>query len=199
MLFIRFITGSYFLRFLPPFVAMGFFLSPLCICGQPAWAPEAPKADSWSFGQSVDRHDKIWKKGAPSAEVARQKLSSEEAGPEQQPKEKIKAVDTHKSLEKSLITATNKEAKGKVGLNVKQESSSWLVAPQQKEMRADEKMSRDKRHIFSAYAAIEKIDDFTISLGPEWTIKSEQNTSQGANDAEPDQTLGLGMKFQFDF
>lgn len=143
----------------------------------------------WAFGQSADRNSPIWIKGIAPGDIknrAKPKL------------EKKRAADTSNGIDAALERAEKKSA-GKLGLKMENETSAWKVAPSQKDMRQDEAMAREGKHILRAYAGVEAARDLNISVGPELILKDIQNVDEYANSSQPDAALGLGMNFKFDF
>lgn len=136
-------------------------------------------ADSWVFGQSVDRNAPIWSKG--------------KTGKSFEPKNK-------KPKNKEIVDGERKSGiRSSLGLDVTDESAAWKVTPSQKNTRADELKLRENRHILGAYADVEAGDDLNIRVGPELILKDESHGEESAYSNQPDSSLGLGMKFKYDF
>lgn len=145
----------------------------------------------WTFGQSTDRKDQLWKKGVSGATLSKKRT----AGNTMQKN----TPDTSASIEQALSQAENMRLKGKLGFTLERDSSGWVVAPEQKAARVDEEISRERRHILRAFAGVESGGDFKINIGPELILKDEEHSAESAMSDQPDSALGLGMKFKYDF
>lgn len=169
-------------------ISLNVFLNSSCLR---AASVDTLHGDPWVFGQSVDRHDRLWKNGVKGST-----LGKRQAGAKSSEK---KSADTNASIDEALAQAERMKVRGKVGLSLEENSSTWAVAPEQKANRPDEEITRDKRHILRAYAGVERGDDFNISFGPELILKDEEHSAESALGDQPDSALGLGMKFKYDF
>lgn len=157
-----------------------------------AWAEEkaALHGNSWMFGESLDRHDRLWKKGVDGATLSKKRHSASNAKD---------GADTTASIDQALQDAERMKPKGNVGVTIERDSSGWTVAPEVKASRPDEEMARDRRHILRAYAGVESGGDFQINIGPEIILKDEEHGAEAAMSDQPDSSFGLGMKFKYDF
>lgn len=149
-------------------------------------AKETLHAKPWAFGRSSDRDAALWHNGIDGNAITHKSS----------PK---KAANTSSGIDQALIDAQKKSRKGKLGVSMENESTTWKVSPQQKSLRPDEDKVRDSRHVVRAYAGVEAGDDFNISVGPELILKDEGHGEDAAKSDQPDSVLGLGMKFQYDF
>lgn len=136
-------------------------------------------AEPWIFGQSIDRNAPIWAKGKTGKSLAPKKKQRETKG--------------------AVADKPRSGIRSSLGLSVKDESATWKVTPSQKNMRADELKLRENRHIVGAYADVEAGNDFNIRVGPELILKDESHGEESAYSNQPDSSLGLGMKFKYDF
>lgn len=144
-------------------------------------------AQPWVFGQSTDRKAAIWHKGVNGATIAREKRKPQNEG-------------DAKADAKQVPQSTGKTPpKGSLGFSMQKETSTWAAAPEQKALRADEGMMRERHNVLRAYAGVEAGDDFNINFGPELILKDDEHSADSANATQPDSALGLGMKFQYDF
>lgn len=159
----------------------------------PADAADKPASlhgNAWIFGESRDRHDRLWKNGVSGATLSKRRNTQARANG---------SADTTASIDQALRQAERMRPKGNVGLSLEEESSTWAVAPELKGSRVDEEKSRDKRHILRAYAGVESGGDFQINIGPELIFKDDEHAAEAAMTDQPDSSFGLGMKFKLDF
>lgn len=150
--------------------------------------------NSWMFGESLDRHDRLWKKGVSGATLSKKRSASARIAGEANG-----GADTTASIDQALRQAESMKPKGNVGLSIEKDVSGWAVAPELKGSRPDEEMAREKRHILRAYAGVESGGDFQINVGPELILKDEEHAAEAAMSDQPDSAFGLGMKFKYDF
>lgn len=154
----------------------------------------------WFLGKSGQgpRGD-VWERGVPGQTLARKRTPDNR-------------VDTQGGIDKALqslsdydrgVPETQSEAdKGKrPGLRgqVSTESSTWRN-PVTQPVRVDQEMPVSRRNVVGAYADVIRDESLHVTVGPELSLDAEsssgRHTSQHQN--EPN-TLGLGMKFQWDF
>lgn len=166
------------------------FIMGIAMTAARAEGKDALHGNSWMFGESLDRHDRLWKKGVDGATLSKKRhaLSKSKAG-----------ADTTASIDQALQEAERLKPKGNVGVSIERDSSGWTVAPELKASRPDEEMARDRRHILRAYAGVESGGDFQINIGPELILKDEEHGAEAAMSDQPDSSFGLGMKFKYDF
>lgn len=153
-----------------------------------ATMPKGLRGDAWTFGQSLDRNDVIWKKGI-NANAVKARATGYKAKVSKQ------AADTRKSIDNAI--GRNKHFPG--GVSVESQKSSWKAAPEEKFMRPDEEMPREGRHVVRAFADVAPSENLDINIGPELILKDESSREQIANSTQPDTVLGLGMNFKLDF
>lgn len=146
---------------------------------------ESLHARPWAFGVSDERADILWKKGMGGAEIKKRST----------PQLPQKGVDTSGGINRAL----DKAARSSVGLSMETESSKWKAEPDKNRPHPDEDRMRESKKILRAYAGLQAGEDFNISIGPELIIKDENRSEPGANENEPDSSLGIGMKFKYDF
>lgn len=144
---------------------------------------DALHASPWAFGQSSDRNDAIWKKGRTGKEIYRDN-----------PQGKIAISDGRQAAREAA-----RKNRRSLGLTMKDQSGTWKVAPERKDLRPDERRLRDNRHIVSAYADLEASDDFSIRVGPELILRDDTKGDETARADQPETVLGLGMNFKYDF
>lgn len=154
-----------------------------------AIAEDRTSNDSWSFGQSVERGEAIWKKGVGASEIKQKALPEKDKG----------AVDTRGGIDRAVNDAIKKGPRSSIGLSVNNEEGRWKSAPSHNSPHIDEDLGRDRKRVFRAYADVQGGDDWNIKIGPELILKDEQYGESTASSSEPDSALGLGMKFQYDF
>lgn len=144
----------------------------------------------WGFGQSVDRNDELWRKGKAGTDLNRHQKNMQ----------KPHGANTASGIEQALKEAESQnKIQGKFGVSLKQDSTSWSAAPENRESRPDEEISRERRHVLRAFAGVEKENNFKFDIGPELILKDEEHSAESAMTNQPDSALGLGMKFQYDF
>lgn len=146
----------------------------------------------WAFGQSTDREAVLWQKGVDGATISKKGWPPSKTGGKN-------GVDSRTGIDTAIANTKSQGAKSKFGVTLQKESNTWAVAPEVKAMRPDEEKTRVSQHVLRAYAGVEAADDFNISVGPELILKDEERSAEAANPNQPESTLGLGMKFQFDF
>lgn len=151
--------------------------------------PNSVHGDAWAFGQSETRKDAIWHKGIDGDQVTKKTERKLEKD----------AANTEGGINDALDQAEKGKLRGSVGMSMANESSAWKVSPEQKKMRPDETMFRDRRHVVRAYAGVKAGDNLDISVGPELILKDEQHGDETANESQPDSQLGVGMQFKLDF
>ena len=145
--------------------------------------------ESWSFGQSLERGESIWKKGVGAAEIKQKAL----------PNKNSNIVDTRKGIDKAVNNAIKNPPSRSLGLSMEKEDSHWRSDPAANNPHIDENMARDRKRVFRAYADVRGGEDWNITVGPELILKDDQYGEASANSSEPDSALGLGMKFHYDF
>lgn len=148
-------------------------------------------AQPWTFGQSSDRANNLWKLGVDGQAISR-KNKSQDKPTSFKDKSKAKSLNSNPQ-------AHNSQTRPKVGLEMQTKGGSWAVAPELKNIRPDEEKLRDQQHVFRAFAGVEAGEDFDISFGPELILRDDEHTAESANADQPDSALGLGMKFKLDF
>lgn len=154
----------------------------------PDQSSESLHGDAWAFGQSMTRKDAIWHNGVAGEQVLKKGASSS-----------ARKQDTRESNDHALENPKKNIIQGSLGVSMSNESSSWKVSPQQKNIHADERIFRDKKHVLRAFGNVKAGDNLNISVGPELILKDEQHGEESATENQPDSSLGIGMKFKLDF
>lgn len=144
----------------------------------------------WAFGHSETRNETIWKNGVDGG------LLHKRARPQISPE---KGADTSGGIDRALEEAEKKGVKGSVGMSMGQQSSAWRSGPAQPGAHPDENLYRNRRSVVRAFADVKAGDDLNISVGPELILKNDANTNETAQENQPDASLGIGMKFKYDF
>lgn len=144
----------------------------------------------WAFGQSQTRNEAIWKDGVDGEQLTRKSQPENYSG--RQP-------DTSGAISRALDAAEKKNMRGSLGMSMGEQSSAWKSAPGQKNNSPDESMYRSRQHVVRAFADVKAGDDLDISLGPELILKDDKKADESAQENQPDATLGIGMKFKYDF
>lgn len=160
-----------------------------CVSASKEKAPKALHGKPWAFGQSNARADAIWHTGLDGKEVTKNAL----------PDQKPDAANTKGGINNALENASKKNLRGNVGLSMGNETSSWKVTPEQKNIHPDETIFRERSHVVRAFADVKAGENLNISVGPELIIKDEKHAEESANESQPDSSLGVGMKFKLDF
>lgn len=194
-------------KLLPLVLALVF----LPVCGQWCLAAAPPKRDAapqpnvWTFGHSRDRNNPLWRdvndadiivnKTKPGAAIGKKGAVDTSGGIK-------RALDQAgvKAMPKGGIAGKPKDAPkghGSVGMSMANESSAWKVSPD--EMKIDEYMPRDRKHVVRAFADVKAGDDLDIRVGPELHLRDDSIGAESAHDKQPDSSLGVGMHFKFDF
>lgn len=177
-----------------------------CPAAAPAKQQSAVRQENvWTFGQSRDRRNPLWHEANDTDAIVKKtkpKALAKERG----------VMDTsggiNRALDQAVKTEMAKEterlngggrprAKGSVGMSMVNESSSWKVAPG--EMRADEYVPRDRKHVLRAFADVKAGEDLDIRVGPELHLRDESVGTENAHEKQPDSSLGVGMHFKLDF
>lgn len=139
----------------------------------------------WAFGQSRGRNDALWQRGISGE--AMQKRARPHRG---------NAVDTSGGIQRALKDAEKKPKAG-MGMSMEDQTGNWKVAPGA--MRAGELRPRDRQHVVRAFADVQASDDLDINIGPELILKDERMGNESASEKQPDSSLGVGMRFKYDF
>ncbi len=139
---------------------------------------------AWAFGVSQSRNDALWHKGIDAGNMSKKAVPP-----------KRKSVDTSGGIKRALNKA--EKTRGKLGLSMKNRSSSWKVDPNA--VRADEFRPRDRQHVVRAYAGVKAGKNLDINIGPELILRDERAGEESAHEKQPDSSLGLGMAFKYDF
>lgn len=170
------------------FLAVPLYIIPAFSAENEVKAPDALHGQPWAFGQSAGRKDALWHKGIGAEAVTKG------ATPQ---KKKPEAVDTSGGIDRAINNVVEKEKKGKLGLSMGNQASSWKVDPNA--MRADEFRPRDRQHVVRAFADLPAGEDLDIKIGPELILRDERAGEDNAHEKQPDSSLGVGMHFKFDF
>jgi len=170
--------------------AVAVFLCPdfAASAGQAKKLEKQMHGQAWAFGKSASRNDVLWHKGVNADAVSRRAVPK---------KNTFKSVDTSGGIARALDAAEKKKRSGNLGVSMGNQSSSWKVNPNA--MRADEFKPRDKHHILRAYADMKAGDDLDIKIGPELILRDEYAAEERAHEKQPDSSLGVGMRFKYDF
>lgn len=198
-------------RLLPLVLALVFLpeCGQLCFAAAPSKRDVAPQQNVWTFGHSRDRNNPLWR-DANDADIIVNKTKPGSASG------KKGAVDTSGGIKRALDQAGGKampkaapngvragkpkdapKGRGSVGMSMVNESSAWKVAPG--EMKIDEYMPRDRKHVVRAFADVKAGDDLDIRVGPELHLRDDSIGAENAHEKQPDSSLGVGMHFKFDF
>lgn len=190
---------------------------------------KAVHGKAWAFGQSEDRKAALWRRGVPVQSLSKRAVTgvnlqgAKASGEEKKVSGKAlvsKAakgkgvMNTGGGINRAVATARSgpsaagntlpspgksAKPKGAVGVSMQDSTSTWNVTPMRESMRPDEVKARDRHHVLRAFAGVSSGDNLSISVGPELTLKDEQNCAESAGASQPDSALGLGMQFKLDF
>lgn len=156
----------------------------------PLNSPAAAAPAPWGFGPTGASRN-AWRGGTPAEELQRRAVGATGK----------RSVNTASGINSALNDAAAKERRAGKGFAVQMEErrSAWReqVSPDGT-AAPDEDLPVESRHVLGAYADVDARDDLHIRLGPEVIWRNErERPSSGERDAQS--TLGLGMRFKFDF
>jgi len=107
-----------------------------------------------------------------------------------------KMVYTSSTIDNTLQKAN--EQSGRMGLSIRNESSSLRESLRSDAVNSAENPTRTGRHMVGAFVDVRSGDDLSIRLGPELILKDKQSLERSDGN-QPDSAIGLDMQFKLDF